>query len=129
MKFNIENNGVVLRQKSIDIAKEFFRKSIHLCSGFIPLFLKFAYWPTIIALAVVVIFYIVCEILRLNGINVPLISQVTQAAARKRDENKFVLGPVTLVCGILAAAFLWKYESACIGIYALAFGDGLASLA
>lgn len=74
-------------------------------------------------------FYSAAEILRLNGKEVFLISAITEAAARKRDENKFVLGPVTLVLGIILSAILWEKLPAAIGIYALAFGDGLASLA
>ena len=56
------------------------------------------------------------------------ISKVTEIAARKRDENHFFLGPVTLVCGILLAALLLPLDCARVGIFALAFGDGLASL-
>ncbi|MBQ2080982.1 MAG: phosphatidate cytidylyltransferase, partial [Treponema sp.] len=37
-------------------------------------------------------------------------------------------GPVTLVLGIILAALLWKEAAAAAGIFALAFGDGLASL-
>ncbi|WP_407428586.1 diacylglycerol/polyprenol kinase family protein [Treponema sp.] len=58
-----------------------------------------------------------------------MISDITAAAARKRDENKFVLGPVTLVLGVIIAGCVWKENPAAAGIYALAFGDGLASLA
>ena len=57
-----------------------------------------------------------------------MISKITEIAARKRDENHFVLGPVTLVCGILLAALLLPLDCARVGIFALAFGDGLASL-
>ena len=39
------------------------------------------------------------------------------------------MGPLTLVLGIAAAALLWKPQAAAAGIFALAFGDGLASLA
>ena len=66
--------------------------------------------------------------LRLNGYTIPLISNITEIAARKRDENRFVMGPVTLVIGILVAALLLPFDCARIGIFALAFGDGLASL-
>ena len=38
------------------------------------------------------------------------------------------MGPVTLVLGIISAAILWKQIPAAVGIYALGFGDGLASL-
>ena len=120
--------GIVERQRLNAIFKELFRKSIHICSSFVPLFLKLAYWPVIALLLLALIFYTLSEILRSKGIELPLISKVTEIAARKRDENHFVLGPVTLVCGILLAALLLPLDCARVGIFALAFGDGLASL-
>ena len=121
-------SGIVARQRVNSLIKELVRKLIHICSSFVPLLLKLIYWPTIILLGAAGVSYTVCEILRLKGVNIPIISKVTEVAARKRDENKFVLGPVTLVCGILLAALLLPLESSRVGIYALAFGDGLASL-
>ena len=120
--------GIIARQRLNAIFKELFRKSIHICSSFVPFFLKIAYWPVIGILIFTVILYSISEILRSKDINLPLISRVTEIAARKRDENHFVLGPVTLVCGILLAALFLPLESARVGIFALAFGDGLASL-
>jgi len=122
-------SGITYRQYANDIAKELFRKSIHLCSAFIPLLLNYFYWPVIIALSIIVTLYSIAEFARINGKTVPIISAVTAAAARKRDENRFVLGPVTLSLGIILCALLCKPNAAAIGIYALAFGDGLASLA
>lgn len=120
--------GIVKRQRLNAIFKELFRKSIHICSSFVPFFLGLAYWPVIALLVLVVIAYTVSEILRSKGIEIPLISKITEIAARKRDENHFVLGPVTLVCGILLASLLLPLDCARVGIFALAFGDGLASL-
>ena len=120
--------GIVERQRLNAIFKELFRKSIHICSSFVPLFLKLAYWPVIILLILAVILYTVSEILRSKNIELPVISKITEIAARKRDENHFVLGPVTLVLGILTAALLLPLDCARVGIFALAFGDGLASL-
>lgn len=121
-------NGIFVKQYRIGIFKEIFRKSIHLCSAFIPTLLSIWYKPTIILLFCALFFYSLTEFARLKGINVPIVSKITSIAARKRDENKFVLGPVTLVVGIILSALLWNNEAARIGIYALAFGDGLASL-
>lgn len=120
--------GIVQRQRLNAIFKELFRKSIHICSSFVPFFLSLAYWPVIDLLVLAVIIYSVSEILRSKGIELPVISKVTEIAARKRDENHFVLGPVTLVCGILLAALLLPLDCARVGIFALSFGDGLASL-
>lgn len=128
MKLDSLQSGIFIKQYRISIFKEVFRKSIHLCSAFVPTFLAFAYWPVLGLLGCALIFYTFTEIVRLKGINVPVISKITAVAARKRDENKFVLGPVTLVIGIMIASILWMPSAARIGIYALAFGDGLASL-
>ncbi len=122
------DGGVIKRQKQNVIAKEIFRKSIHICSAFVPFLLHIAYVPVIVCLISAGVLYTAAEIVRLHGYEIPVISAVTAVAARKRDENKFVLGPVTLVIGIVAAALLWPPMEAAIGIYALSFGDGLASL-
>lgn len=125
---NDTSYGIIARQRLNSLLKELFRKTIHICSSFVPLFLKLAYWPVIILLFLVVTGYSVCEMLRMKGYSIPFVSKITEVAARKRDENKFVLGPVTLVIGILLAALILPLESARVGIFALAFGDGLASL-
>ena len=120
--------GIVKRQRLNAILKELFRKSIHICSSLVPFFLALAYWPVIGLLFLALAAYTVSELLRSKGIEIPLVSKITEIAARKRDENRFVLGPVTLVCGIIAAALLLPLDCARVGIFALAFGDGLASL-
>jgi len=49
-------------------------------------------------------------------------------ASRPRDIGRFVMGPVTLGLGALLALLLYPSPVAAIAIYALAFGDGFASL-
>lgn len=120
--------GIVSRQQSLDLAKELFRKIIHLGASLVPLMLNHFYWFTIGLLVFAILIYTVCEILILNGVSIPVVSQIISAAARKRDENKFVLGPVTLCIGILLASLLYDRVAYSAAIYALAFGDGLASL-
>lgn len=129
MQMNRIQSGILIRQKINSIFKEVFRKSIHICSSFVPFFLMIAYRQTIACLIAALMFYTVCEFLRLKNVSIPVISKITEIAARKRDENRFVLGPVTLVCGILISAYFLPLDCARVGIYALAFGDGTASLA
>ena len=121
--------GVLWKRRLIVLYKEIFRKSIHLCSCFVPLFLKFFYKTTIALLIFAAVFYTLTQFLSLRGKRVPLVSDITDMAARERDRGKFVLGPLTLVLGILLCALLCPQEAAAAGILALAFGDGLASLA
>lgn len=93
-----------------------------------PLVLHFNKLLAISLLLAALIFYTVFEILRIKGFSIPFVSAITAAAARKRDENKFVLGPVTLVIGVLLSAIFFKEPAVTVGILALSFGDGLASL-
>lgn len=128
-KKNDNYSEKIIRQKQIkEIKKEIFRKTIHLCTAIVPFALKNFYWPTIVLLFLALILYIVCEYLRMKGKTIPVISKITDIASRKRDENHFVLGPVTLVIGILLSALIFPPIPATVGILALAFGDGLASL-
>lgn len=112
-----------------DLLKEFFRKSIHICSSFVPFFAWLNYTWTVMVLSTVICLYIFCEYRRLSGSPIPVVSRITAYAARKRDEGRFVLGPVTLSLGILFALLVFPLDCATIGIFALAFGDGIASLA
>jgi dolichol kinase len=74
------------------------------------------------------LFYVCMECFRLSGVQVPLISKITRMASRSRDDSKFVLGPVTLGIGALVALVFYPSPASTIAIYALAFGDGFASL-
>lgn len=111
------------------LLKELFRKSIHLGAALVPVILDRYYWFTIGLLILAFVAYTICESLRYKGIQIPLVSKIIELAARERDKDKFVLGPLTMVLGILLCIMLNKNPPCCrIGIFALAFGDGLASL-
>ena len=121
-------DGIQAKKRMNMLTKELFRKAIHICAAFVPLFLDFAYYPVMVLLTLVLVLYCVAEYLRCKGHTVPVISFVTMVAARKRDENRFVLGPATLAMGVLLTAAFFQPLPARVGICALAFGDGLASL-
>ena len=101
MKVYCPHVGVLWKRRLIVLYKEIFRKSIHLCSGFVPLCLKYFYKGAIGLLVFAGAFYTLTQVLSLNGRRVPLVSDITDMAARERDRGKFVLGPLTLVLGIL----------------------------
>ena len=107
---------------------EIVRKSIHFLIALSPGLAAINYPLTVIALMAGVLGYTFMEQLRLSGVQVPVISALTGMASRQRDMNGFVLGPVTLGIGALLALLLFPSPAACIGIYALAFGDGFAAL-
>jgi dolichol kinase len=83
---------------------------------------------TVVVLMAGTLLYAWLETLRLSGVKVPLVSSITSIASRSRDKGRVVLGPVTLGLGALLALLLYPSPAATIAIYALAFGDGFASL-
>ncbi len=111
------------------IQGELVRKSLHMLIALVPgIALSIGVFPTLMLLATGVLFYTTAEHLRLSGQYVALISTVTVLASRTRDQGRFVAGPVTLGVGAMLALLLYPAPAAFLGIYALAFGDGLASL-
>jgi dolichol kinase len=112
-----------------EIQTEIVRKSLHFLIALSPFMAALNMKFTVIFLTCGTLFYAVTETLRLAGVRVPLISSLTNMASRSRDLGRFVLGPVTLGLGALAALLLYPLPAASIAIYALAFGDGIAGLA
>ena len=108
---------------------EVVRKSIHFLIALTPSLAAVNKSFTIFILMFGTLSYTLMEYLRLSGIKVPVISSLTKMASRPRDMGRFVMGPVTLGLGALLALLLYPSPAAVIAIYALAFGDGLASLA
>jgi len=111
-----------------DARTELVRKSIHLLIAFTPAMATINYSLTVLVLMAGILGYTVMEQFRLAGVEVPLVSALTSMASRPRDMGHFVLGPITLGLGALLALLLFPSPAACIGIYALAFGDGFAAL-
>lgn len=120
--------GTKPRTTSEEVRIEILRKSIHLLIALVPTLAWMSTPVTVGLLGAGILVYAICELLRMKGIEVPLVSRVTSRAARRRDAGKFVRGPITLGLGALLSLLLFPFEAASIAIYALAFGDGLSSL-
>lgn len=122
---NIKKN---ISDISVTIKKEFFRKTIHMLSAFVPFFFFFYQNIIITLLLSITLIYVFSEIFRLKKIEIPIISKITELASRSRDEGKVVLGPITLSLGVFLSLTFFDYRTAIISIFALSFGDGVASL-
>ncbi|MCL2411897.1 MAG: phosphatidate cytidylyltransferase, partial [Treponema sp.] len=119
--------------KNVDVLKselksEIVRKSIHFLIALSPVMAVLNRPFTIAFLLVGTVSYIAMESLRFYGVKVPIISSITNMASRPRDAGRFIMGPVTLGFGALLALVLFSSQAAAIAIYAMAFGDGIASL-
>jgi dolichol kinase len=111
-----------------ELKTEVVRKSIHFLIALSPSMAMVNRPVTMMILMIGTLGYTYLETLRLSGVEIPLISSLTNMASRSRDRGHFVLGPVTLGIGALLALLLYPSPAASIAIYALAFGDGFASL-
>jgi len=128
------NNAAMVIGKTLaiparsELKTELVRKSIHFLISLTPLMASVNKTATIAILMIGTLGYTLMECLRLSGVKVPVISSLTSMASRPRDFGRFVMGPVTLGLGALLALLLYPSNAAAIAIYALAFGDGIASL-
>lgn len=109
------------------LKKEFLRKIIHISIAFLPVIAGWNYIFAVVLLSSGILFYTLNEAARVNG-RKTIISMVTNLASRPY-ETGFVFGPVTLGLGALTALLYYPDPAATVAIYALAFGDGFASLA
>jgi len=107
---------------------EAVRKSLHCLIAFGPALASLSRGGAVCALLAGAALYAWFEELRLSGVRVPVVSSLTALASRSRDAGRFVRGPVTLALGAALALVLFPPAAAAVAIYALAFGDGLASL-
>ncbi len=107
---------------------ELVRKSLHLLIAVVPVLAAVNLQATLALLAVGTLFYAFAESSRRRGNPILVVSDLTVIASRERDRAGFVLGPVTLGLGAMISLLLYPEPAASIAIYALAFGDGLASL-
>ena len=112
-----------------DIAKETLRKGIHLTTALIPVMAEWNMPVTVALLCGGILFYVVNETARITGVSAGAVSRITRAACRPLEEMGFVWGPVTLGIGAMAALLYYPNPAGAMAIYALAFGDGVASLA
>ena len=108
---------------------ELIRKSIHILIALVPCLAALNRSHTALLLMGGVLFFAGLEFLRFAGFSPPLVSSVTRAVIRKREEGRFALGPVTLGLGALLALLLFPPRAAALAVFALAFGDSAATLA
>lgn len=111
-----------------ELKAEIVRKSLHFLIALSPSMASVNRPLTVLILIAGTLGYTFMEYLRLSGVKVPVVSSITSMASRSRDAGRFVMGPVTLGLGALLALLLYPSPVAAISIYALAFGDGFASL-
>lgn len=113
-----------------ELRTELIRKSVHLLVATVPVIVThIGTVATLFLLAAGTLLYTWAEFMRQRGHTVPVITRITVLSSRNRDQGHFILGPVTLGLGAMMALLLYPDPGATIAVYALAFGDGVASVA
>lgn len=108
---------------------ELVRKSLHFLVALVPLLAGVSLSGTLFLLGFGTLFYAFAEASRRQGRPVFVVSDLTLIASREGEKGRFVLGPVTLGLGAMLCLLLYPEPAASLAILALAFGDGIASLA
>ena len=122
-------SATVIDKKHYSLANELLRKSIHMLIALVPFFASLNLKLTISVIAFGLFGYSFNEYFRFKQwTNFSPVSRVTELASRERDKGHFVLGPLTLLAGVLLALIFFPHPASTLAIYALAFGDGLASV-
>lgn len=106
------------------------RESIHISGALIPFIcinLLDRYLVSLLILFLIIL-YAASELVRLQGLNVPLFSAVTRRAAIKPELYEFVTSPILFALGITATLILFPVPINYSSIMILALGDGSATL-
>jgi len=117
-----------MKSQKEELHAELIRKGIHLLVAVVPGLASLSLSNTALLLMLGALFYTLAESMRFLGFSMPMISPVTEAVLRKREQGHFALAPVTLGLGALLALLLFSAPVAAAAIYVLAFGDSVSSL-
>ena len=107
---------------------EIIRKSVHLMVALVPVLASLSVPFTMALLGTGTLFYVLAETARRAGVQIAFVSDLTLIASRSSEKGRFVLGPVTLGLGAMLSLMLYPMQASAIALFALAFGDSLASL-
>lgn len=127
-KTEVNSGLAVLLERTRAFHRELFRKSIHLLVGIVPLLAALDLTFTRGMLLAGLFVFLYAEKVRLSGQSLPFITAITLQASRPRDQHKMIMGPITLGLGAFLTLALFQEPTASVGIFALAFGDGLSSV-
>jgi len=112
-----------------ELGMELLRKSIHMLIALVPsIVVLLGRSGAALLLMGGVLFYSCAEGLRFLGFSLPVISGLTRAVSRKKEQGRFALAPVTLGLGAFIAISIFPRAQAAAAIYALAFGDSASTL-
>ena len=111
--------------------RELLREIIHI-SGFLVAFFTMylglnPLWVAFV-ISMITLTYIVSELSRMLGVNIPIASTITWKAAIKPEIHEFVTAPIFFAVGIMLALLLFPAPINYASIATFTFGDGFATI-
>ncbi|MGB9023623.1 MAG: hypothetical protein WCC94_09340 [Candidatus Bathyarchaeia archaeon] len=104
------------------------RMTVHVCALVVPFLVELTSKSLVlIALGVVTLLYVLSEILRLKGKELPLITRFTLRLSRDDERTHFVVAPVSLSAGVILSLLLFPENIAYASIATAAVGDLVAA--
>lgn len=111
--------------------REIIREAIHIVGFFVPFFtMLFSLNHYFVALLIflVTLLYIMSELARMIGVNIPVMSTITWKAAIQHEVYEFVTAPIFFALGIILTLLLFPPPISYASIAIFALGDGFATL-
>jgi phosphoserine phosphatase len=124
----VELSSSISREHSFSWMQEFRRKGVHFGAVLVPVFAGINFSITLNLLMAITVLFIFSELLRLNGVSLPVISLVTRLCIRTREQRLFTIAPVTLSLGIMFSLLLFPKLIASVVIFIVAFSDSIATV-
>ncbi len=76
----------------------------------------------------VAVFYMLSEVARVRGINIPILSSITWSAANKTELYEFATSPIHFALGIAISFLIFPEPIRYVAITILTLGDGCAHI-
>ena len=116
-------------KRSFPSTNDFVREDIHAAGFFMPVIARLiGVLPVAIFISVLSIIYLISEIARLYGKNLPLISAITRHAASQSELHGFAAAPLFYALGILLTLLIFPFPVSAVAIAVFALGDSTASI-
>jgi len=110
---------------------ELIRETIHIAGFFVPvvtMYLSLNHYFVALLIFVVTLLYIVSELSRMIGVNIPVMSTITWKAAIQPEIYEFVTTPIFFALGIMLTLLLFPPPISYASIAIFTLGDGFATL-
>jgi len=106
------------------------RETIHTSSFFVSFVCLYLLNRYVVALLILLLAaaYMVSEVKRMLGTNVPLFTDVTLLAARRSESQEFVASPLFFASGIMLSLLVFPEPLGYVSVTVLTLGDGFASI-